>query len=144
MLTVNKMWCEKSHILGRKVCLLILLGLWAGYVLAAERAPGGKPRPSAAIKPACRVADFRALALGLHDPAERVARVRSWLLEQAKGCSLEKLAMIRDNRAVWLGTADTADLAALVDGLIEAQSGDGHEILKNLYGGSEMPTKAPG
>jgi hypothetical protein len=70
--------------------------------------------------------------------------VRSWLLEQAGGRSLEKLSTIRDNRAVWLGTADTAELAALVDGFIEAQSADGREILKNLYGGSEAPAKTPG
>lgn len=135
---------EQMHALCQMLMLLVLSGFGAGPALAAERVRGSKVAAPAAAVPACRVAEFRAIALTLHDPAERRARVRSWLLEQARGCSLEKLSMIRDNRAVWLGTADTAELATLVDGFIEAQSADGHEILKNLYGGSETPAKTPG
>ena len=130
--------------LGKNLLLVALLFFIASPGLAAERATGGKPRSTAVLVPPCRVAEFRALALSSHDPAARIERVRAWLMERARGCSLEKLSMIRDNRAVWLGTADTPELAALVDGFIEAQSADGHEILKNLYGGSDLPAKPPG
>lgn len=144
MLKINIVKREQMHILCPVLLLLVLSGFGAGTAPAAERVRGGKAAAPAAAVPACRVAEFRAIALTLHDPAERRTRVRAWLLEQARGCSLEKLSMIRDNRAVWLGTADTAELAALVDGFIEAQSANGHEILKSLYGGSEVPAKTPG
>jgi hypothetical protein len=130
------------HILLINSCFIVLFFAMPG--LAAERAPGGKPRSPAVVAPACAVAEFRSLALSVHDPAVRIVRVRAWLLERARGCSLEKLSMIRDNRAVWLGTADTAEMEALVDGFIEAQSPDNHEILKNLYGGTELSAKPPG
>ena len=142
MLIIKNVRCEKMLTWCINFFLLAALGPWAVQAQAAERAPAGKPRSPSAAAPLCRVAEFRALALSEHDPSARSTRVRSWLLEQARGCSLEKLSIIRDNRAVWLGTADTAELAALVDGFIEAQSTDGREILKNLYGGSEAQAHA--
>ena len=58
-------------------------------------------------------------------------------VDAAIGAVLKKLSR--------LDPADVqAELAALVDGFIEAQLADGHEILKNLYGGSEPPAKPPG
>mgnify|MGYP003334007290 CR=1 FL=1 len=121
--------------------LLVLFVGWAGYALAAERAPSGKSGSSAVATPACKVAEWRAMGLTLHDPAERRVRARNWLLAQARGCSLEQLNMIRDNNAVWMGTAGTPDLEALVEEFIETRSTDGQAGLKNQQGGSPVPAE---
>ena len=107
---------------------LVLTVALAGSGLAAD-APSRKkvPAPAAAAPvappppPSCQTAEFREICLTAHDPLERKRRAKDWLVGHGAGCSIEKLLMLKANRQIWLGTADTPDLAAIIDVLINAR-----------------------
>ena len=65
------------------------------------------------------VSDFRYLALSTNDQIEREKAALTWLKKVGPFCSLEKLIIIRNNRANWMGTADTKDIDILVETLLE-------------------------
>ena len=108
---------------------LVLTVALAGSGLAAD-APSRKkvPAPAAAAPvapppppPSCQPAEFREICLTAHDPLERRRRAKDWLVGHGAGCSIEKLLTLKANRQIWLGTADTPDLAAIIDVLINAR-----------------------
>ena len=66
----------------------------------------------------CLVSDFRYLALSTNDQIEREKLALTWLKKVGPSCSLEKMIIIRNNRANWLGTADTTEVDVLVDTLL--------------------------
>jgi len=109
------------------VTLVLTLAL-AGSGLAAD-APSRKKvqAPAAAAPvappppPSCQPAEFREICLTVHDPLERKRRAKDWLAGHGAGCSIEKLLTLKANRQIWLGTADTPDLAATIDTLIDAR-----------------------
>ena len=65
------------------------------------------------------VSDFKLIALSTNNSAEREKAALMWLKKIGPSCSLEKLIIIRNNRANWLGTADTKEIFVIVDVLIE-------------------------
>ena len=65
------------------------------------------------------VSDFKLIALSTNDQIERERAALTWLKKVGPSCSLEKLITIRNNRANWLGTADTKEVFVIVDVLIE-------------------------
>ena len=65
------------------------------------------------------VSDFRYLALSTNDQIEREKLALVWLKKIGPSCSLEKMIIIRNNRANWMGTADTKDIDILVETLLE-------------------------
>ena len=67
----------------------------------------------------CLVSDFKLIALSTNDQIERERAALTWLKKVGPSCSLEKLITIRNNRANWLGTADTKEVFVIVDVLIE-------------------------
>ena len=106
---------------------LVLTFALAGSGLAAD-APSRKKvqapaaaAPVAPPPPSCQTAEFREICLTAHDPLERKRRAKDWLVGHGAGCSIEKLLMLKANRQIWLGTADTPDLAAIIDALINAR-----------------------
>ena len=106
---------------------LVLTVALAGSGLAAD-APSRKKvqapaaaAPVAPPPPSCQTAEFREICLTAHDPLERKRRAKDWLVGHGAGCSIEKLLMLKANRQIWLGTADTPDLAAIIDALINAR-----------------------
>ena len=105
----------------------------------AAQAPAAQPPAAqAAPRPAvpgapCLIAQFRTLALDTHNPAERGALARQWLLRNLPGCSAEKLNLLGSNRPAWLGTADSAELMGLIDTAIEAQAQNDPSLLRKLY-----------
>jgi len=64
------------------------------------------------------VSDFKLIALSTNDQIEREKAALTWLKKVGPSCSLEKLIIIRNNRANWLGTADTTEVDVLVDTLL--------------------------
>ena len=67
----------------------------------------------------CLVSDFKLIALSTNNSVERERAALTWLKATGPSCSLEKLITIRNNRANWLGTADTKEVFVIVDVLIE-------------------------
>jgi len=67
----------------------------------------------------CLVSDLQALALSTHDPRDRRAAVLKWLQSNGKFCSEEKLLLIQNRRAEWLGNADSFEMQTLVNSFLE-------------------------
>jgi hypothetical protein len=70
------------------------------------------------VEQPCLVSDFKLIALFTNDQIEREKAALTWLKKIGPSCSLEKLVIIRNNRANWLGTADTTEIDVLVDTLL--------------------------
>ena len=93
--------------------------------------------------PPCVVAEFRAIGIDEQDVTKRRTRALSWLQQRAKQCSVEQLLMLRNNRSQWMGTADSAKLASVVDSLLEAIAADNPRVATLLYG-TPPPPPPPG
>jgi hypothetical protein len=112
-------------------------------------AAAGTPDDAAAAKttkaegPPCVVAEFRAIGIDEQDTTKRRTRALSWLQQRAKQCSVEQLLMIRNNRSQWMGTADSAKLASVVDSLLEAIAAENPRVATLLYG-TPPPPPPPG
>jgi len=81
----------------------------------------------------CVVAEFRSLTLQTHDVSERIAKVTAWLKQKGPSCTLAQLAAISSNRATWLGTADTVEVAGNVDALMEAKIAKDPDMMAAMY-----------
>ena len=81
----------------------------------------------------CLVADFRNLALTVHDPKLRQDLVLEWLKNHTDTCSIDQLNMINRYRAVWLGTSDNPKVAGIIDSLIELKSGGDPQKLQEIF-----------
>ena len=107
-----------------------------------------KDEPKTAAKLAvkgsgCIVANFKSVALTVHEPLARSAKAFQWLQQNAGICSLDQLMFIRDNRASWLGTSDSPAMAALIDATVEAKAGNNPGLLAEIYGGRGKDAKLP-
>lgn len=108
----------------------------------AEEAPPPPPKPSGPLKrPTCTVADFRAIGMDNTDEQARRAKASAWLKKFAPNCTAEQLIVIRNNRSQWLGSADSAALAAMVDGLLESFAETNRDVSILLYGTPPPPPK---
>jgi hypothetical protein len=89
--------------------------------------------------PSCAVAEFR--AIGIDNPDERTRRTKAiaWLKKKAPDCSAEQLIVMRNNREQWLGSADSATIAAMIDGLLESFAETNREVAILLYGTPPPP-----
>ena len=67
----------------------------------------------------CWVADFREMALTTHNVQQRENNAMAWLRANAEQCTEDQLLMISSNRPSWMGNADTARVAALIDKELE-------------------------
>jgi hypothetical protein len=93
--------------------------------------------------PPCVVAEFRAIGIDEQDVTKRRSRALGWLQQRSKQCSVEQLLMIRNNRSQWMGTADSAKLASVVDSLLEAIAAENPRVAALLYG-TPPPPPPPG
>jgi hypothetical protein len=89
--------------------------------------------------PSCAVAEFR--AIGIDNPDERTRRSKAiaWLKKKAPDCSAEQLIVMRNNREQWLGSADSATIAAMIDGLLESFAETNRDVAILLYGTPPPP-----
>lgn len=109
-----------------------------------------KPAPAVEIPaklappkaPGCLVAEFRAIGVDTGNESERRTRALAWLRKKAKQCSPEQLLALRNNRSQWMGTADSGQLAAEIDGLLEAFAQTNPAVAALLYG-TPPPPPAP-
>jgi type IV secretory pathway VirB10-like protein len=72
----------------------------------------------AASKPGdagCVVAEFRTLALTVHNPTERLAAATQWLRTNGDACSGKDIAFLRSASGAWLGTADSPAIQQVFD-----------------------------
>ncbi len=80
---------------------------------------------AAAAKPAdsdCVVADFRTLALTVHNPTERLAAATQWLQSHGDACSLKDIALIKSSSPAWLGSADSPVIQQTMDHYYNAKA----------------------
>ena len=63
----------------------------------------------------CVVADFRTLALTVHNPTERLAAAAQWLQSHGDACSLKDIAVIKSSSPSWLGSADSPSIQQTLD-----------------------------
>ena len=85
----------------------------------------------------CHVADFRQLALSLSDGSARALAALAWMQKIGPNCSIEKLTLIKNNRALWLGPADNVVLMTSIDRLMEGKATNNVEmvdVLRSIYG----------
>jgi hypothetical protein len=107
-----------------------------------EEPPPPPPVKTGPFKaPNCAVAEFR--AIGIDNPDERTRRVKAiaWLKKKAPDCTAEQLIVMRNNREQWLGSADSASIAAMIDGLLESFAETNREVSILLYGTPPPPPK---
>lgn len=105
--------------------------------------PEPAPKPGPLKPPACALAEFRAIGIDTNDEQTRRTKAAAWLKRKAKDCTAEQLIVLRNNRAQWLGTADSAELAAAVDGLLESFAETNREVSLLLYGTPPPPPPPP-
>ena len=96
--------------------------------------------PAASTGGGCIISEFRSGALLTHAPDERKAFAVAWLKKNADQCSIAQLKTIVANRPTWLGTADTGDVAQLLDGVLERRTGGNTD----QFSSPVLPTPRPG
>ena len=115
----------------------------SGVAPAASSTPaddGSSAKTAKAEGPPCVVAEFREIGIDEQDVTKRRTRALSWLQQRAKQCSVEQLLMIRNNRSQWMGIADSARLASVVDALLEAIAAQNPRVAALLYGTPPPPS----
>jgi len=91
------------------------------------------PVPPEAPTGACVIAEFRQLALTLHDPLERQNKAIEWLKTNGNFCSPTQMSILITSKAALLGTADSVALGAVIDGIIEKRLGADHVAVSRYY-----------
>ena len=125
-------------------CLAVaLMALAPGARAQAPAATAAAPAASATAvsKPArktpasagCSVAEFRTLSYDTHVPSERADLAMQWLRHNGPRCTEEQILIIRANRALWLGAADTVAIMGWVDRLVEVVQAGRPELLQSMY-----------
>ncbi len=95
---------------------------------ASTKAPAKAP-----VASSCLVAQFKTLALGVSDQAQRTRQAEDWLVRNIARCTPEQLSAIKSNSAAWLGTALTPALWGLIEGAIEARISGNPALMGQLY-----------
>ena len=82
----------------------------------------------------CLVGEFRFIALNVKSPDLRRTAAEKWIQDNGKFCTVAKLLSIRNNRAQWLGTADSIKIDAEVDKQLEIALDKSLEAYNVLFG----------
>jgi hypothetical protein len=82
----------------------------------------------------CLVGEFRFLSLNVKNPDLRRSAAEEWIQNNGKYCTVAKLLSIRNNRAQWLGTADSIKIDAEVDKQLEIALDESLEAYSVLFG----------
>ena len=92
----------------------------------------------------CFVAQFKSLALRTHDPESRANQVRAWLERNVASCTDAQLATLLSNSPIWLGTALTLEISAILEGAIESKIAGNPALMGKLYESlsKDVPTTA--
>lgn len=122
--------------------LIVFIG--SSLLISAQAQPGGAPGAASHTRTAsppgvCLLADFRALALTTHEPAQRLELALEWMHQHARHCSVDQLKVLNNYRPSWMGAADHPKLQGMIDSLIEARTANDPEKLKALFTPEVVP-----
>ena len=82
----------------------------------------------------CFISEFRHIGLSIHEPVEKANQAKRWLTQNLTACSVEKLVVIKSNRASWLGTSDSSYFMNALDSMIEFKQAGKPEMAAQIYG----------
>lgn len=124
---------------------LLLLPTCAALLAEAVLAQG-RPAPNrrAEPPPACLVSEFRAMALGTHDLAERGKKAAEWLQRNLPGCGEDQLRLLSSNRTLWMGNADSLQLMSTIDSALETRLKGKPEQVVRMFGAAPPPPRPAG
>ena len=88
------------------------------YALGQAQTPNTVGSPNKAGETSCKAADFKNMAYAINDVQLREKRAINWLSTSGRDCSYSEIETIKNNVAVWLGTAGTEKV---------------HQLVKELY-----------
>lgn len=89
------------------VLILVCLGLWSRSAPGQAKPQDKTQTPDKSASPLCKAEDFRAMAYSINDVQSREKRALEWLSRYGKDCPYGEIEIIKNNVAIWLGTADT-------------------------------------
>jgi hypothetical protein len=104
---------------------------------AVADAPPKKPT----MKAPCPIAAFRVIGMETSDAETRREKALKWLAKNGPDCAPEKLVALRNNRAQWMGAADSTEVAGAIDTLIESITDGNPDGINLLYGTAPPPPK---
>ncbi len=125
-----------------RLCLMFACASLLAEAALAQGRPAAPRRAEPA--PACLVSEFRAMALGTHDLAERGKLATQWLQRNLPGCGEEQLRLLSSNRTSWMGHADSPQLMSALDSALEARVKNKPEQLARLFGAAAPPPRVAG
>jgi hypothetical protein len=102
---------------------------------AAHSQTRNRVAPVAAQAPlgSCVIAEFRHIALTVHDPQERQNKAIEWLQKNGNYCSLMQISILASSKASLLGTSNTVALGTVLDSIIEKRLGGDHGAVSRYY-----------
>ena len=100
---------------------------------ASATAPPRKPSLG------CIIGEFRTIALTQNDPQQRYLAAMDWLEHKGPACPEDKLLVLRENRAMWLGTADRPQVRDRIDFLLESTADGSGAGAASLYAAKPPP-----
>jgi hypothetical protein len=104
---------------------------------AVADAPPKKP----SMKTPCPIGAFRVIGMETIDAEARREKALKWLAKNGPDCAPEKLVALRNNRAQWMGAADSTEVAGAIDTLIESITDGNPDGINLLYGTAPPPPK---
>ena len=104
---------------------------------AVADAPPKKP----SLKTPCPIGAFRVIGMETIDAEARREKALKWLANNGPDCAPEKLVALRNNRAQWMGAADSTEVAGAIDTLIESITDGNPDGINLLYGTAPPPPK---
>ena len=104
---------------------------------AVADAPPKKPT----MKAPCPITAFRVIGMETIDAEARREKALKWLAKNGPDCAPEKLVALRNNRAQWMGAADSTEVAGAIDTLIESITDGNPDGINLLYGTAPPPPK---
>ena len=72
-------------------------------------------------KPSCGVSGFQYIVLSEANATKRKVKALEWLTASLEECSLEELVTLQNNRASWMGTADSLRVQHLIEKAINGK-----------------------
>jgi hypothetical protein len=120
------------------VATLVALTLLAWPTPGRAQLPGEEEAPPPPTN--CAVSGFRAAVTDAPE-GERNAKALEWLAQEGPKCSLDRWILIRNNRNQWMGSADSAKLAGVIDSKVEELAREDAGVINNLF--TSPPPPAP-
>jgi len=113
---------------ARKLCIAVL----CLTSLASFAQKPAKPAANAAST-GCLITELKAIGLSTHNIQQRMQRTKDWLVNNGGKCTEIQVRMINSNRGNWLGTADDAEVSAMLDALMEAKIAHNPELMSQAF-----------